>query len=160
MPYVDKCQQLYRLFELVMLPAWVAVFVQPYGDLWRFLKYNEEAPAADLVAQFLVEVFLRASDIRARAVASSALTSWGLEPSQFLRQNHASLAEEMIRLFHSLEPWGPGRGRTSAAVAFFGGGAACRNMLKEVEDAKEKIKLATYVAGKLSEHEACILLGL
>ena len=99
MPYVDKCQQLYRLFELVMLPAWVAVFVQPYGDLWRFLKYNDDVEAADAVAKFLVEVFLRAADIRARAVASSALTSWGLEPSQFLRQNHASLAEEMIRLF-------------------------------------------------------------
>ena len=64
--------------------------------------------------------------------------------------------EEMISLFHSLGQWGPGRGRTAAAVAFFGGGAACRNMLKEVEDTAEKIKLATYVASILSEQEASV----
>ena len=80
--------------------------------------------------------------------------------SRWLCQNHASLTEEMISLFHSLGQWGPGRGRTAAAVAFFGGGAACRNMLKEVEDTAEKIKLATYVASILSEQEASVLLGL
>ena len=59
-----------------------------------------------------------------------------------------------------MEPWGPGRGRTAVAVAFFSGGAACRSMLREMEDAQEKIKLFIYVAGKLSEGEASLLLGL
>ena len=143
-----------------MLPAWVSLVVQPYGDLWRFLNDNEESAAADAVAKFLVEAFLRASDARDRAVAASALTSWGLESSQWLFENRPYLTQEMLKLFHSLEQWGPGRGRTAFAVAYFGGGGACRHMLQELEDKQEKVKLATYVAGKLCSDEACVLLGL
>ena len=132
--------------------------LQPYGDLWGFLENNENSEMADAVAGFLAEVFEKADDTRDRAVAAAALASSGLKSSQWLLGNRPHLTLEMITLFHSLGPLGAGRGRTAVAVALLGGALNCRHMLQEVEDKKEKVKLACYVASKLCNDQAYLLI--
>ena len=159
MSYYDKCKESYNLFEIARLPAIVVLVLTPYANIWQFLSNNREAADADNVAKFLVEVLLRATDTRSRAVACWALTSWGLEPSLWLKENRASIANDMATLFHSTESWAAGRGRVALAVAHFGGGSRCRGMLADVSDKSEKVKLSIFIAGKLNEDEAAQLLG-
>ena len=135
MPYYDKCEESYRLFELARLPAIVVLVLQPYANIWQFLSNNRVAADADVVAKFLAEVLLHES------------------------ANRASIANEMATLFHSTESWAAGRGRVALVVAHFGGGSSCRGMLADVSDKSEKIKLSIFIAGKLDEDEAAMLLG-
>ena len=137
----------------------VVLVLQPYANIWQFLSNNRVAADADVVAKFLAEVLLHASDARSPAVACWAFTSWGLEPSLWLKENRESIANEMATLFHSTESWAAGRGRVALAVAHFGGGSSCRGMLADVSDKSEKIKLPIFIAGKLDEDEAAELLG-
>ena len=58
MPYYDKCEESYRLFELARLPAIVVLVLQPYDHIWQFLSNNREAADADDVAKFLAQVLL------------------------------------------------------------------------------------------------------
>ena len=164
--YVDRCQAAYGRFE--NLPEAIFGYIHPFTCIWDFVFAKPDDQTADelnatCVAKWFSEILVGEVAVDARAVCCWALSHL-LWRSSWLRSNKDHVLEQMRVLFHGMETWGPGRGRTMLAMTYFGDddyghGVWLRGVLAIMNDQDERAKLVLYICGKVNAEMATGILG-